>query len=140
VLVALIPDSSSGPVVLDDLLKAYADAGNNTFYKPLLKVPYINLPTYPSSHWSLPPLTLSLPPQSYFNQLNYRTSGGSSAHSALSSLPRSIISDITPPPSLDALGTDQLTVSAAIGQGLAHFLPVRSPKLPVHRRDAAQQY
>lgn len=68
-----------------------------------------------------------LPPasQSYFNQLNYRTSGGSSAHSALSSLPRSIISDITPPPSLDALGTDQLTVSAAIGQGLAHFLPVR---------------
>lgn len=46
-LVALIPDSSSGPVVLDDLLKAYADAGNNTFYKPLLKVPS---PIHPSTH------------------------------------------------------------------------------------------
>lgn len=57
-LVALIPDSSSGPVVLDDLLKAYADAGNNTFYKPLLKVPHLltYLPIHPP-----PPIDLLLP-------------------------------------------------------------------------------
>lgn len=158
VMVQLIPDSTSGPALLDDLLKAYADAGNASFYKPLQKVTHSPLTRpalllclpgpaalpiclihlcppicmtprpspCPASLSHAPPLLLLLPlPQAYFNQLGFRMGGpghSSSTHATLSSLPRAFINDTTPPPSLD--GGDHMTTSAAIGQALAHFLPV----------------